>query len=159
MTKHRAPLSIDAGLARIAGQIPGGYRRMADLTGRQARTVRNWGDPDTPEQIPLDCAIILDLAYQAEGGDGAPLYEAYAFQLEMAEVTRFADRIALGCAAAQAMKEGGEAAAALVMAARPGASAADGLSARREILEHIDALKRLLPHLPDPAETHARAPP
>lgn len=151
MTKRRAPLSIDAALARIAGQLTGGWEAMAQIADRKERTVRNWGDPDTPEDIPLPKAIALDLAYQAAGGEGSPLFESYAFQLELAEVTRFADRIALGRKAAAAMKEGGEAHAALILAAQPGATIADRMSARREVLESIDALKQLVPYL-DPVE-------
>ena len=113
MTKRRAPLSLDAALARIAGQLPRAWLDMGDLTARAERTVRNWGDPDTREQIPMDCAIALDLAYQQAGGDGAPIFECYAARLELAGVHRFADRIALGRRAADAIRECGEAGAAL----------------------------------------------
>lgn len=153
MTKQRAPLSIDAGLARIAGQLTAGWLAMADVSGRKERTVRNWGDPDTPEQIPLDCAIALDLAYQAAGGEGAPLFEAYSFQLELAEVARFADRIALGRKVADAMREGGEANAALVLAAQPGATPSHRANAHREVCEQIEALKFIAAHLAAPEES------
>jgi len=78
MTKRRAPLSIDTALARIAGRVEGGWSGMATVTGRKERTVRNWGDPDTPEHIPMDAAIALDLAYVEQGGEGAPIYECYS---------------------------------------------------------------------------------
>ena len=42
MTKLRAPGSIDAALARIAGHLEAGYAAMATLTGRAERTVRNY---------------------------------------------------------------------------------------------------------------------
>ena len=38
MTKHRAPLSYDRAIARIAALI--GYDEMARVTGRAVRTVR-----------------------------------------------------------------------------------------------------------------------
>ena len=140
MTKRRAPLTIDAALARIAGQLPGGYGEMADIAGRKERTVRNWGDPDTPEQIPMDCAIKLDLAYQQADGIGAPIFETYACQLEAAGVARFATRIELGHLAARSAAESGEAHAAMIRAALPGASDAEVAAAVREIGEAVELL-------------------
>lgn len=150
MTKRRAPLSIDAALARIAGQLPKAYLEMADVAGRAERTVRNWGDPDTREQIPMDCAIALDLAFQQAGGDGAPIFECYAALLEIAGVHRFADRIALGRRAADAIRECGQAGAALVDASQPSAGAAEQQTALQEVEQAIAALKRAIPHLPQP---------
>ncbi|BBC72895.1 conserved hypothetical protein [Altererythrobacter sp. B11] len=152
MTKLRAPLSVDAALARIAGQLPGGWREMAELADRQERTVRNWGDPDTREQIPIDCAIELDLAYQRAGGTGAPIHETYSLQLELAELSRFADRHELLAQAFEVIKEGGEAHAAIVHAARPGATPQDTAEALRECIEAFDALKLILPMLQPPAQ-------
>lgn len=147
MTKVRAPLSIDAALARIAGHMPKGYDDLAQVTGRAVRTVRNWGDPDTPEQIPLDCAIALDLAYIAAGGDCAPLFETYSLKLEMASMERFACNIALARHTADVIREGGEAHSALVRATLPGATRADREDALRECSEAMDFLKRVFPLL------------
>lgn len=147
MTKLRAPGSIDAALARIAGHLEAGYAAMATLTGRAERTVRNWGDPDTSEQIPVDCAIVLDLAFRAEGGDGAPLFECYAAQLDAAGMTHFADQIALGRHTQAVIKEGGDAHAALVRASQPGATDRDRAEAQREVQEAIEVLHRALPML------------
>lgn len=142
MTKRRAPLTIDAALARIAGQIPGGYDEMALIADRAVRTVRNWGDPDTPEQIPVDCAIRLDLAYQASDGPGAPIFESYAFQLELAASTRFADSYALAKLAPEVIRECGEANAAIVAAAQPGADDRLRQDALREAEEAVQKLKK-----------------
>jgi hypothetical protein len=147
MTKRRPPLSIDAALARIAGQLEGGWETMATATGRKDRTVRNWGDPDTPEQIPLDCAIALDLAYQEAGGEGAPLWEAYTLKLELAEIERFADRHALGRRAVDVIRECGEAGSALVAASLPGATQAEREAALRELVEAFEVIKRTFPLL------------
>lgn len=151
MTKARAPLSIDAALARIAGQLDDGWNDMAKITGRADRTVRNWGDPDTPESVPIDCAIALDLAYVKSGGSGTPIFEAYAYQLEQAERTRFADRYDLLRRAQAVAKETGEANSAILGAAQPNASAADKRAAQIEITEAIDTLKDVLPLLSIPA--------
>ncbi|MFN3819920.1 hypothetical protein [Blastomonas sp.] len=150
MTKPRAPLSIDAALARIAGHLPGGFDDMAQVAGRAVRTVRNWSDPDTAEQIPLDCAIALDLAYMAAGGECAPLFETYAFKLELAQMEHFACNIRLARHTADVIREGGEAHSALVRATLPGASAADRRIALQETTEAIDFLKRVVPLLASP---------
>lgn len=141
MTKHRPPLSIDAALARIAGHLAGGWTDIAETTRRAESTVRAWGDPDRPEQIPLDCAVVIDLAYQAAGGLGAPCYEAYTSMLEEAGAERFADQIALGRLASQVIRECGEANAALVAAAQPGATDTDRRRTLREIEEAMAQLQ------------------
>lgn len=147
MTKVRAPLTIDAALARIAGQLPGGWKDVAKSAGRKERTARNWGDPDTPEQVPMDCAICLDLAYQEAGGDGAPIFETYAHQLELAAEQRFADRAELGKLASEIILECAEANAAIVAAAQPGACDKARQIGLKEVDEAIRVLKRALPLL------------
>ncbi|WP_288806349.1 hypothetical protein [uncultured Novosphingobium sp.] len=143
MTKLRAPLTIDAALARIAGQIPGGWNAMAKALSdrKSASLVRAWGDPDRREKIPLADALELDLAYRDAGGDGAPLYETYGYLLDAAGTFRFASEIALGRLAVEAIREGGEAHAALVLAAQPGVEARQKHDAMREVDEAIEALQ------------------
>lgn len=160
MTKHRAPLSFEQAIQRIAGQIPGGIDEMASIADRQPRTIRNWTDPDTPESIPLDVALRLDLAFQAAGGVGAPLWEAYTHHLEMAEVDAFATRHCLGRLAAETILEAGEATAALVLSSQPGSTPADVRNAQREVAEAIAKLQQALPAL-DAAlhETRPHPPP
>lgn len=159
MTKVRAPLSIDAALARIAGQLVGGFEEMARVSGRCTRTVRNWGDPDTPEQVPVDCAIALDLAFIAAGGTGAPIFETYALKLELAEAAKFADRFELLRHAQRVARETGEANAAIIGAAQPSATDADRARALGEALEAIDALKHAVPLLEAAAAASNAQPP
>lgn len=147
MTKTRTPLSIEQALQRIAVQLPGGVEMMATVARRQPGTVRAWMDPDRPEQIPFPAAIDLDLAYRANGGEGSPLFEAYATALDLAEAARFADQHALLDRVQAVIKEGGEAHAAIVAAARPGASAADRRNAFREAAEAFEELRDILPLL------------
>lgn len=140
MTKARAPLSFDAALARIAGQVEGAWPALAAHVGRKERTARNWGDPDANESIPLDCAIQLDLLYQAHGGEGAPLHEAYTHQLELAQVSRFGTQIELAGVVVDSIRESGEAHAALLNATLPGATQA---TARIAVKEGREALTKL----------------
>ncbi|PZQ56246.1 MAG: hypothetical protein DI555_06430 [Novosphingobium pentaromativorans] len=144
MTKRRAPLTIDAALARIAGQLEGGWNAMAEsLGGKSPSIVRAWGDPDRREQIPLCDAIALDVAYREAGGDGAPLFETFAYQLDEAGMFRFADEIALGRLAALVIRECGEASSHLVLSAQPGADVADHRLTLGHVDEAIDAYQRV----------------
>lgn len=138
MTKHRPPLTFAAALARIVGQLPGNWEDAALVSGRAISTVRNWSNPDRTEDcVPIDCAIALDLAYRRAGGIGAPFYEAFTVQLEMAAVERFAAPAALMQLLPEVMKENSDAELSLVAAARPDADRRDYHFSLREIDEAI----------------------
>ena len=150
MTKLRPPLSIDAALERIASVIPGGWNGMAAVTGRKPGTVRAWGNPDRDEGVPLADAIAFDLAYQAAGGQGAPLFEVYALKLEASNIevaSRPQDLIAL---VSSVIKETAEAEVAMLRVARPRvdlrmdnhADRRDAHNALREVQEALVELKR-----------------
>ncbi|MEM6907194.1 MAG: hypothetical protein AAF494_00825 [Pseudomonadota bacterium] len=147
MTHRRAPFSTEQALQRIAGQISGGVDAMAEVAERQSGTIRAWMNPEREEQVTFECAIALDLAYQAAGGTGAPLFESYAAKLHLAEGRRFADRHRLLDYAQGVIKEGGEAHAAIVAAARPGATDEDHRIAHREAAEAYEKLRDILPLL------------
>jgi hypothetical protein len=158
VTKRPLPLTFDAALARIAGHLRGGWAEMAQVAERKERTVRNWGDPDTPEDVPAGAMLKLDLAYQAAGGQGAPLFEAYANQLDLAEAARFADRHELLARAERLIREGGEGHAALVRACQPRATERDRANAFRELSEAFAEFKPLLALLsPDAPSQNGRA--
>lgn len=133
MTKPRPPLSIDAALARIAGQLPGEWAEMGLIVDRHEGTVRRWGDHDKPEAIPLPCAIALDIAFQRAGGDGRPLFETYALQLAVAREQAFANEIELARQACVFIREGAQAGEAMILASLPSATAQDRTHAVREL--------------------------
>jgi hypothetical protein len=112
---------------------------MGELTGRAERTVRNWGDPDTPDSVPMDCAIALDLAYQRAGGEDAPIHDVYELLLKTGREDNFADEFELSRRAGAAIKESGEAAQAQIACTLPGATAVDHEVAIRETEEAITA--------------------
>jgi hypothetical protein len=145
MTKVRAPLTFDNALARIAGLI--GWAEMAHVVGQAESTVRNWGNPDTGQHATISAAMKLDVAFQAAGGDGAPIHETYSLLLEQSRAERFADQIELGRRTCIVMKEVGDAEEALVRASMPGATDADRVSALREVEEGIASLTSTLPLL------------
>lgn len=145
MTKPRLPLTVEHALQRIAVQLPGGVEAMAEAVGCQPGTIRAWMDPDRPEQAPFDSAIALDLAFQAEGGEGAPLFEVYAATFQMAGARRFADRRRLLDFTQSIALEAGEAVAALVAASRDGATEQDRQLVEREVDEAIQKLLDVRP--------------
>lgn len=156
MTKLRAPLTQHAALDRVAGQLRGGYAELAQHLDKAEGHVRAWGDPDRREEIPFGCAVRADLIYRAAGGDGAPFFETFAYQLDHAGIDRFFDEIALGRLVGESIRESGEAHAAAIALAQPGADQSQRPAVRREVLEAIDRLNRLLPFI-DRADDAAHA--
>lgn len=144
MTKRRAPLSIDSALARIAGQIAGDWKKMAEITGYEARTIRAWGDEDRAEQINLPAAIKLDIAYQEAGGVGCPLYEAYGDLVRAAQAERFGDKQELQAATIDFMRENSQAETALLEAALPDAGPNEAAIAVKELLDVRNTANELL---------------
>lgn len=148
MTKPRAPLTYDNALTRIAAQI--GWAAMAEAVGQKERTVRDWGDPDLERGCPIEAAELLDLAFQAGGGEGAPMHETYSLRLEAAHARRFAAGIDLARAVCTMIQEGSQAKQAMIVAALPGATAADRRLALKELEEFIAAARAGIPLLVDP---------
>ncbi|WP_030540578.1 hypothetical protein [Sphingobium sp. DC-2] len=144
MTKRRAPLSIDTALARIAGQLNGGWADMAAVTGYAERTVRAWGDVDREEQINLPAAIKLDIAFQAAGGTGAPIYEAYGDLVQVAAAEAFGDKQQLLRATMAFMQENGEAELALLEATKPDAGPAELAIAQKQLLDVREDVDQML---------------
>ena len=147
MTKLRAPLTFERALVRIADRL--GWDRMAEITGRSTRSLTNYSDPDTDTCVCIEHALQLDAAFRADGGEGAPLLDCYRLRLEAAEVAHASNRDRLLDGAILAIKEAGEANAALVEATRPGADAGHRAIARREVEEAVAALTATLAHLHD----------
>jgi hypothetical protein len=139
MTKVRPPLTINNALDRIAGQVDGGWATMATAIGKRERTVRNYGDPDTPEEISARDSIALDILFQQHGGEGAPIFQTYALQLELDRADAFATQAEIARRVQASIKEGAEAAQAAIACTLPGASQADFVSAIREHEEAISA--------------------
>lgn len=142
MTKQRDALTFENALARIAGRI--GWGEVARICKVKERAARNWSDPDTSSAVRLEQALALDLAFLAAGGKGPPLLYCYADRLEIALLDVAVDRHELVAGVAVAARENGEALAASLAAARPGASRADFAIAEREIEEAITAKKTIL---------------
>ena len=153
MTKHRPPISIDAALARIAGQLPGSWAQMAELTGYVERTVRRWGDVEAASDevaardIPMRAAVKLDVAYQVAGGIGKPIYEAYGDLVGAADIEAFGCKQDLLRETLVFTKENHDAETALFEATMPDAGALELEKARGEVLEVRQWADRLLAKL------------
>jgi hypothetical protein len=119
LTHVREPLSFPRAITKIAAVLD--YPAMARAVGRGERLMRKWSHPTSGAFPTLAQAVLLDQAYVAAGGDGMPLLEAYAQQLDVAIGREIACQLALSAAVAVAAKEFGEAVAASLAVARPGA--------------------------------------
>lgn len=142
MTKVRPPLTFENALTKVAGVI--GWAEAARICGFAENTVRNWSDQDTTAKLPLEAAFRLDVAFQEACADGVPFLSCYATRLkeQIGEVS--ADRAQLLAGVAAAAREGGEAVAATIAAAKPDATHADFAIAERELEEAITASRRLI---------------
>ncbi|WP_019833794.1 hypothetical protein [Sphingomonas sp. PR090111-T3T-6A] len=138
MTKPRPTLSFEAAIAKVAGHI--GWRSVARICGRSQRTVRAWSEVEIPAAISMYAALALDTAYAKAGGDGAPFLSCYALRLQADNIAALASTEELARKTVIAIREGGEAHAALVAATRPGATEADRAIAEKEAVEAVDAL-------------------
>lgn len=138
MTKARAPLTFQDAVTKIAAEI--GWDGCAAAVGKTERLVRYWSDPDEDREPSITQALKLDAAYRAKtGSNSAPLLTAYAHLLG---VDGFCPEsgAALIALAASVARETGEAAAAVMEAALPGATDAKRAACVREVDEAIEAL-------------------
>ena len=128
---------------------------MALLVDRAESTVRRWGDHDQPEQIPLPAAIALDIAHLKAGGEGRPLFETYALQLEVAREHAFASEIEVARRACTLIREGAQAQEAMVLASLPNASPATRATAVRELEDVVQVVTGAIALLaaPPPLDT------
>lgn len=153
MTRVRAPLSIDAAIGRIMGQL-GGWPAVAAVTGFAPRTCEKWGafdiaDADDPDarDIPMRAARDLDIAYQAAGGIGAPILEAYADLVKVAAAERFGDKQELHRDTITFMRENSEAETALLEASLPDAGPIEEARAQGHVLDVRNWADRILARL------------
>lgn len=148
MTKARAPSTFEDAITRIAARI--GWDGAAEAVGKVEKVVRNWSDPDMNRLPSIDEALAMDAAFIASGGGEGPLMAVYQLKLERSG-TPPSDIVALARATGVVARESGEAVAALVAAAQPGASAADVAKAEREVIEGIESMTSALRKLGAPA--------
>jgi hypothetical protein len=141
MTKLRAPLTFAQALTRIAGLIE--WAEVARIVGRKERAVRLWSEPDKACSCTLDQARDLDAAYRAAGGDGAPLLDAYAYQLEVQVNRAEACRRELAAEIEEVARETGDAVAHSIAILDPGATPAQHHRALSEVDQAHGALSRL----------------
>lgn len=146
--KHRDPWSFEDALVRIADRI--GWREVARIGRRTDRTVRDWGDPDSPRTPPIATAAALDAAWLASGGIGAPFRDAHDHLLATVARPADFDPARLGDATIACIREGGQAEQALVQALLPGATPAERRVAAREVADGIAAYAATLPLLAAP---------
>ena len=145
MTKQRPALSFAQAITRIAGVI--GFEAAAKLVGRSDRAVRYWTEDDKDGEPTLSQALALDAAYRTAGGEGAPILDSYAAQLDVAIADHLASQLALTAAIGAAAQECGEAINHALAAAAPGATPAQVHRAITETEEASGRVTNLLRHL------------
>lgn len=136
MTKVRDPATWANAVTKIAGLIT--FAGAAEAVGKTERAVRFWSDASVGTVPTLEDALLLDEAYLRAGGGCAPMLEAYELMLGLARAEAEAE--ALANLAAQIALDGAEAVAAVIHAARPGATPNCRRVARREVLEAAETL-------------------
>jgi hypothetical protein len=146
MTKRREPVTVEAALMRVFTLL--GRHGAASAVQRKLRTLHNWSDPDTSAEISLKDALQLDRACIAAGTGEAPFRDVY---LVLLDATLTAPGECLTRGSAKVAKEAGEAVAAQVLAAQPGATPDLLREAAVQTHELIAVCSRLLPSLCAPA--------
>lgn len=142
MTRVRQPLTFELALTQIAELL--GWDGCATVLGKSESHIRKLSTPDTEREISLRDAVRLDAAWRRAGGEGAPLLECYALQLDLgADPASTSIELVLS-GAASAAKESGEAVAAAIALAGAMRDPKARISAVREIEEAINELSHLL---------------
>jgi hypothetical protein len=119
MTQPRERLTISDAITRIVGLLHAS--RAAEIVDRSETTIYNWINPVHEATPNLTQALALDAAYRAAGGDGAPIHEAYAFQLDLAVVDQSASQLELSIDIGEVARECGDAIASGIVITQPGA--------------------------------------
>lgn len=145
MTKPRAALAFGQAITRIAGLI--GWEEAARIVGRKERTVRHWSETDRKGSPTLEQAMQLDVAYIAAGGEGAPILDSYALQIEVMSANALACLQELADDIAEASREAGEAIAFSIAVAKAGAQPPAIHRAIAETEEATGQFTRLLARL------------
>lgn len=123
MTLVREPLTTEQAFDRVIGDLR--IERAAAAIGKVGKEhyLRAISNPANEQRLALDDSVALDIAYATEIEPGHyPLFESYRLRLALAEQSAIRDAIELSQHAARCAREGGEATAALIEAATPGAS-------------------------------------
>lgn len=152
MTKLRAPLSFAQAIKRIGGVVE--FKDCAALVGRSVRAVQLWSEDDRDGCPTLEQAFALDLAYRKAGGEGAPILESYAAQLDVAIADELACRTRLIAIIGDTAQECGEAYKHALVVAMPGATPAEvhrAITETEEAAGRITALLRSLTRFLKPA--------
>ncbi|WP_294319672.1 hypothetical protein [uncultured Sphingomonas sp.] len=121
MTLPRTPKTSFHAVQRIA-EFFGGTKAAAPILGVKYRRLHDWTYQETASCPSFAQAIALDIAYRAAGGEGAPLFEAYASHLDLSFNELTACHAALAADLAEASREFGDAWAAATALIVPGHS-------------------------------------
>lgn len=131
--------------------------RAVEITGRSAHYLRAVSHPDKRELLSCRDAVLLDAAYASVFGN-RPLVDNLRMQVDHLLSQEVGCQIALAGATIEAVRESGQAHAALIASLAPDATDATRNTAIREVVEAVNANKRVLPMLRAMMKRKAQAP-
>ncbi len=142
MTLARDPNSFDQAVKTIIDLL--GRPTVARLVERSESAVDAWSNPNVAATPSLEQAKLLDIAFQRGGGTGAPIREAYEFQVDSGVRSVAPCHDALTDEICRVMREFGEAMASCSTLVKRGASPNQIMSAAVEAKDLFDAVQDLL---------------
>lgn len=133
MTLPRETLSIENALMRVLGALQ--IEHAAEVTGRKIHYLYAIVNPNKREQLTVLDMIKLDIAHMRTPTGGAPLFDTVSTIIHAVRAEIYADAVALGAAAVDVIREGGQAHAALCKVSQPNATDRERRAALRELEE------------------------
>lgn len=144
MTTACEPLSIEQTLRDVVEAIS--IARAAEITGRTPHYLRALSHAHKREQLTCRDVVLLDTEHDRMFGT-RPLIDMLRMQVDARQSSVANAKAALAGATIEAVRESGEAAAALIAALAPDATDATRDAAMREVIQALNAKRRIIPIL------------
>lgn len=144
MTKVRDPLSIEQALRDVIDAIT--MPRAAEVTGRTPGYLRELSDPDKRGDLTCRDAVLLDAEHELLLGN-RPITDTLKLKLDARRADLEIGQMMLFEATLDVVREDGDAHVALIAATAPGATPAMRSTALREVLQSLNAKRRIIPML------------
>lgn len=144
MTTACEPLSIEQTLRDVVEALS--LERAVAVTGRSSHYLRALSHPEKREQLSCRDAVLLDTEHERLFGN-RPLIDTMRMQVDARQSSGANGHAALAGATIEAVRESGEAHAALIAALSPDATDATRDTAMREVIQAVNAKRRIIPML------------
>lgn len=144
MTTACEPLSIEQTLRDVVDALS--IERAVAVTGRSAHYLRALSHPEKREQLTCRDAVLLDAEHERRFGN-RPLIDMLRMQVDARQSSGANVKAALAGATIEAVRESGEAHAALIAVLSADATDATREAAMREVIQAVNAKRRIIPML------------